>query len=42
VVAAPMGPPGHRDDAADRGFADLTAVVSSHVSDAAPASRRFA
>jgi hypothetical protein len=25
-----MGPPGHCDDFADRGFADLAAVMSAH------------
>ena len=30
VVAAAMGPAGHRDDLADRGFADLAAIVSAH------------
>ena len=30
VVAAAVGPAGHGDDLADRGFADLTAIVSAH------------
>ena len=30
VVAPPMRPTGHRDDLADRRFADLTTIMSAH------------
>jgi hypothetical protein len=31
VVATPLGPTGHGDDLADRGLADLTTIVSTHI-----------